>query len=67
MKPKDYNFRCDLDALTIFFLSEQIVSINFKLFLRSLNEFYADIKFTYEHGGIETKEKKRVIWLVFKC
>ena len=46
LKPKNYSLWRGFDILTIFPLSGHMVSKSF--FLRSLNEFHTDIKFTYE-------------------
>ena len=47
MKPKSYSLWCGLDILTKFFIWTQGEQ-ELQTFLRSLNEFYTDIKFTYE-------------------
>ena len=56
MKPKDYNFRCDLDTLTIFFLSGQMVSINFKIFCVVLMRFMLILNL---HTSMEALKRRR--------
>ena len=48
LKPNSYSLWCGLDILTIFFFIWTHGEQELQTFLRSLNEFHTDIKFTYE-------------------
>ena len=48
LKPNSYSLWCGLDILTIFFFIWTHGEQELQTFLRSLNEYHTDIKFTYE-------------------
>ena len=60
LKPKNYSVWCGLDILTIFFFIWTNGEQELQTFLRSLNEFYTDIKFTCESS------KQSIAYLDFK-